>query len=196
MKRAALYLRVSTADQTVENQRRDLTAVAEMRGWKIVQEYADEGVSGAKGREGRPRLDAMMKDAQRRKFDVVMCWAMDRLGRSTIDLIRAAQHFEACGVDLYFDKQQIDSTTPMGKFVFVIFAGIAELERETIRGRVIAGIARAKAQGVRCGRPCVGPEVETEVVRLLAAGEGVRRTATIARCGISVVQRIKGRLAA
>src|SRR5215471_1281207 len=100
-KRAALYLRVSTDKQAVENQRAALTAIAEQRGWHIVTTYTDTGISGAKGRKDRPGLDQMLKDAQRRSFDVVMAWAIDRLGRSLIDLLGTIQTLEACGVDVY-----------------------------------------------------------------------------------------------
>src|SRR5262249_39461919 len=101
-KRAALYVRVSTDAQTVENQIRELRQVASRRGWYVVV-YNDAGISGAKGRNGRPGLDSMLKDASRRKFDIVMAWAIDRLGRSLSDLLDTIQHFEACGVDLYLD---------------------------------------------------------------------------------------------
>src|SRR6185436_14340676 len=102
-KRAAIYVRVSTDKQTVENQLRELRQVAERRGWQVVEVYDDAGISGAKGRQDRPGLDRMLKDASKRRFDVVMAWAIDRLGRSLIGLLGTIQHFEACGVDLYLD---------------------------------------------------------------------------------------------
>src|SRR5262245_57953247 len=119
-KKAALYVRVSTDDQTVENQIQALTQVAERRGWEIVAIYKDEGISGAKGRDKRPGLNNLLNDAQRRKFDVVMAWAIDRIGRSLIDLLTTIQHFETCGVDVYLDQQNIDTTTPAGKLMFQI----------------------------------------------------------------------------
>ena len=120
IKRVAIYIRVSTDKQTIENQLRELRRVAEHRGWRVVQEYRDAGISGAKGREARPGLDEMLKDAQRRRFDVVMAWAIDRLGRSLIDLLGTIQALEACGVDLYLDQQALDTTTPAGKLMFQI----------------------------------------------------------------------------
>ena len=111
-KRAALYVRVSTDHQSVENQMRELRQVAERRGWTVVEVYRDAGISGAKGRDKRPGLDAMLKDASRRKFDVVMAWAIDRLGRSLIDLLGTIEHLQEVGVDLYLDQQHIDTTTP------------------------------------------------------------------------------------
>jgi DNA invertase Pin-like site-specific DNA recombinase len=107
-KRAALYVRVSTDAQTLENQIRELRQVAERRGWDVVEVYRDAGISGAKGRNGRPGLDSLLKDASRRKFDIVMAWAIDRLGRSLSDLLDTIQHLEACGVDLYLTGDRHD----------------------------------------------------------------------------------------
>ena len=103
-KRAALYVRVSTDHQSVDNQLQELGQIAERRGWTVVATYRDAGISGTKGRDRRPGLDAMLKDAGRRKFDIVMAWAIDRLGRSLIDLLRTIQDLEAVGVDLYLDQ--------------------------------------------------------------------------------------------
>ena len=103
MKRAAVYVRVSTDRQTVENQLRELRAIAERRGWEIVATYNDAGITGAKKRDQRPGLDSLLKDAQRRKFDVVMAWAIDRMGRSLVDLLHTIETLQACGVDLYLD---------------------------------------------------------------------------------------------
>src|SRR3954465_13685788 len=152
-KRAAVYVRVSTDAQTVENQIRELRQVAGRRGWHVIDVYSDAGISGAKGRNGRPGLDSMLKDATRRKFDIVMAWSIDRLGRSLIDLLGTIQHLEARGVDLYLDQQAIDTTTPMGKLVFQVTGAFAEFERSMIRQRVKAGLKRAVAQGARLGRP-------------------------------------------
>ena len=112
MKRAALYVRVSTDRQTVENQIAALSKVAQARGWQIVETFNDAGISGAKERKDRPGLDEMLKQAQRGRFDVVMAWAIDRLGRSLVDLLHTIESLKACGVDLYLDQQSIDTTTP------------------------------------------------------------------------------------
>ena len=146
-KRAALYVRVSTDAQTVENQTRELRQVARRRGWDVVQVYSDAGISGAKGRNGRPGLDSMLKDSSRRKFDIVMAW----------DTI---QHLEACGVDLYLDQQAIDTTTPMGKLVFQVTGAFAEFERTMIRQRIKAGLKRAVGQGVKLGRSKIDTATE------------------------------------
>ncbi len=108
-KRVALYLRVSTGEQTTENQRRELEAVAKQRGWQIVAVYEDKGVSGAKGRDKRPQFDAMLKDAVRAQFDVLAAWAVDRLGRSLQDLVATLSDLHGAGVDLFLHRQAIDS---------------------------------------------------------------------------------------
>ena len=105
------------------------------RGWRVVEEYHDAGISGAKGRKDRPGLDKMLQEAQRRRFDVVMAWAIDRLGRSLIDLLGTIQTLDACGVDLYLDQQAIDTTTPAGKLMFQVTGAFAEFERSMIRQR-------------------------------------------------------------
>jgi len=160
-KRAALYVCASTDGQTVENQLQELRQIAERRGWEIVETYSDAGVSGTKpsrkspvvGFAWRPGLDLMLNDAKWRKFDVVMAWSIDRLGRSLIDLLGTIQEFEAADVDLYLDQQSIDTTTPAGKLMFEITGAFSEFERAMIRQRVKVGLKRAVAQGKRLGRP-------------------------------------------
>src|SRR5262249_28600135 len=128
-KRAAIYVRVSTDRQTIENQLAALRQIADRRGWQVVEQYSDAGISGAKGRNGRPGLDQMLKDASKRKFDVIMAWAIDRLGRSLIDLLGTIQTLEACGVDLFLEQQSLDTTTPAGKLMYQVCGAFAELER-------------------------------------------------------------------
>ena len=193
-KRATLYVRVSTDAQTVENQIRELRQVAGPRGWDVVEVYSDAGVSGAKGRNGRPGLDSMLKDASRRKFDIVMAWAIDRLGRSLSDLLDTIQHLEACGVDLYLDQQGIDTSTPMGKLVFQLTGAFAEFERTMIRQRIKAGLKRAVAQGVKLGRPKIDGATERKVRRQLAKGTGILKTAKLLGLGTGTVQRISREL--
>jgi DNA invertase Pin-like site-specific DNA recombinase len=189
-KRAALYVRVSADAQTVENQIRELRQVAGRRGWDVVEVYSDPGISGAKGRNGRPGLDSMLKDASRRKFDIVMAWAIDRVGRSLSDLLDTIQHLEACRVDLYLDQQAIDTTTPMGKLVFQVAGAFAEFERSIIRQRVKAGLKRAVAQGVKLGRPKIDSATERKVRKQLAKGVGILKVAKSLGIGTGTVQRI------
>src|SRR5262245_22097714 len=120
MKRTAIYARVSTGEQTVENQIDRLTAVAEFRAWKIVATFRDEGISGAKGRKDRPGLDAMLRAAKRHSFDVLMVWSLDRLGRSTIELLKTSEALRQAGRDLYLDREQIDTGTDYGQAYFTI----------------------------------------------------------------------------
>jgi DNA invertase Pin-like site-specific DNA recombinase len=190
-KRAALYLRVSTDGRTVDNQRLALEAVCEQRGWQMVQVYADNGISGAKGRNQRPGLDALMKDASRGRFDVVMAWALDRLGRSLLDLLDTLGELEAAGVALVLHEQAIDTTTPAGRMFFQITGAFAEFERAMIRSRVRAGLDRAKARGVRLGRSRTGAKVEAAIRARLAVGEGVKKVAKAVGVGNGTVSRIK-----
>lgn len=191
-KRAALYVRVSTDKQTVQNQIEALTRIAEQRGWKVVETYKDAGISGAKGRKDRPGLDTMLKDAGRARFDVVMTWAIDRLGRSLADLLDTIQTLEASGVDVLIEQQSLDTTTPAGKLMFQVCGAFAEFERSMIRQRVNAGLARARKAGKRLGRPKVSPKTEAAVRASLARGDaGILKIAERHGVGSGTVQRIK-----
>ena len=175
-KRAAIYVRVSTDKQTVENQVTALRQIAERRGWEVVEQYSDAGISGAKGRDGRPGLDQMLKDASRREFDVIMAWSIDRVGRSLIDLLSTIQTLEACGVDLYLDQQSIDTTTPAGKLMFQVCGAFAEFERSMIRQRIHAGLKRAVAQGTQLGRPRTIPRLKSASKRICVAAKAYGRS--------------------
>src|SRR5579862_209972 len=148
--KAAIYARVSTLDQEPENQLQELRRYVEARGW-IVVEYVDRGVSGAKDR--RPALDQLLADAQRRRFDVLVCWRLDRLGRNLKHLITLLDELQALGVAFVSLAEGIDATTPAGKLQMHILGAISEFERGRIRERVLAGLQRARTQGKRLGRP-------------------------------------------
>lgn len=190
-KRAAMYLRVSTDGQTTENQRRVLAEVAERRGWTLTTVYEDAGISGAKGREHRPGFDAMLKDATRRKFDVLMFWSVDRLGRSTAGVATALAELEAAGVVVYADKEAIDATTPHGRAMLQMAAVFAELERGMIQARVVAGLDRARAAGKKLGRPRIAADIEGAIRDRLSEGVGILKTARECGVGTAVVQRIQ-----
>jgi DNA invertase Pin-like site-specific DNA recombinase len=160
-----------------------------------VQVCSDNGVSGAKGRAQRPDLDAMLKDASRGRFDVVLAWALDRLGRSLIDLLDTLNELEAAGAALVLHRQAIDTTTPAGRMFFQVTGAFAEFERAMIRSRVRAGLDRARARGVRLGRPKTGAKVEAAVRAHLAAGTGIKKTAKAVGVGNSTVSRIKAAMA-
>jgi DNA invertase Pin-like site-specific DNA recombinase len=148
--RAALYARVSTLDQEPENQLRELRTYAALRGWQA-KEYVDHGVSGAK--EFRPSLDALLKDARRRRFDVLVVWRLDRLGRNLRHLVLFLDELQALGVAFVTLGEGFDTSTPAGRLQLHILSAMAEFERARIAERVKAGLARAKAQGRRLGRP-------------------------------------------
>jgi DNA invertase Pin-like site-specific DNA recombinase len=177
MKRAVLYLRVSTIEQTTANQERELRAVAERTGWEIVKVYKDHGISGAKGRDKRPAFNALCRDATKRQFDIVMAWSVDRLGRSLQDLVGFLSELHALKVDLFLHQQGLDTTTPAGKAMFQMLAVFAEFERSIIQERVRSGIKRVRSEGKRWGRPPIAPELEERIRKALNAPgrtEGVR----------------------
>ena len=158
--RAAIYLRVSRDDQTTENQRLVLARVAGHRGWLIVQTYEDQGISGAKGRDQRPAFDAMLKDAVRRRYNILMVWSIDRLGRSVLHVANALAELDAAGIRLYCDQQGINSSTPMGRAMIQMASVFGEQERSMLRARVLAGLDRVRQQGKKFGRPRLPPKVE------------------------------------
>jgi DNA invertase Pin-like site-specific DNA recombinase len=192
--RAALYARVSTDRQSTENQLRELRQAAERLGWEVVEEFVDRGISGAKGRKDRPKLDALLKGVARKDFDVVASWSVDRLGRSLIDLVTMLQELHSTGVDLYLHQQGINTTTPAGKALFGMMGVFAEFERGMIQERVRAGMARAKVKGTKSGnpigRPAVSSLIEDRIRELRADGLGMLKIAKQADCGVSVVQRV------
>ena len=189
-KRVALYLRVSTGEQTTENQRRELEQVARRSGWQVVEVYEDKGISGANGREKRPGLDKLLRDATARKFDLLAAWSVDRLGRSLQHLVALLVELQALRVGLYLHRQQLDTTTPSGKALFGMLAVFAEFEREMIVERIAAGIARAMAKGVRFGRPALSPATIKKVLALRREGHSMRIVAEKANISIGTVHKI------
>lgn len=189
--KVAFYFRVSTSDQTTENQRRDLLAVAERAGWTIVDIYEDAGVSGAKGRNKRPAFDRLLKDASRRRFGLVAAWSVDRLGRNLQDLLHFLEEIHSYGIDLYLHQQGLDTTTPAGRAMFGMLGVFAEFERSMIQERVKAGLARAKAKGKVLGRPKIDASQEAAILATLKEGAGILKTAKQHGVGTSVVQRLK-----
>jgi DNA invertase Pin-like site-specific DNA recombinase len=151
MKRAALYLRVSTIDQHPETQRYDLLQLVEQRGFQIVEEYVDHGVSGARAK--RPALDRMLADAARGRFDVIVVWAADRLARSVKHFLELLDEFQRLGIEFLSMREALDTAGPLGRALIIIVGAISELERSLIRERVRAGMRRARLEGQRLGRP-------------------------------------------
>ena len=181
--RAAIYARVSTANngQNPEMQLGELREHCQRRGWQIVGEYVDAGVSGAK--ERRPQLDRLMADCRRRRVDVVLVYRYDRFARSLRQLVNALEEFRSLGVEFISLHEGVDTSTPNGRLVFGIFASIAEFERELIRDRVKSGIAAARSRGKRLGRP----RVIVDAARIAVLRASGRSWPQIAReLGVSV----------
>jgi len=192
--RVALYARVSTDKQSTENQLQELRGAAKRLGWVVAAEFVDSGISGAKGRAERPKLDALLKGVARKEFDVVAAWSVDRLGRSLIDLVNMLQELHSTGVDLYLHQQGINTTTPAGRAIFGMMGVFAEFERALIQERIRAGLARAKKSGTKSGlaigRPKISDEIESRIRELRAQGMGMLKIAAQIPCGVSVVQRV------
>jgi DNA invertase Pin-like site-specific DNA recombinase len=194
-KRVALYLRVSTSEQTTRNQRRELHAVAERHNWHVVTTFEDAGISGAEGRDKRPGFDRLMMAVARREIDMVAAWSVDRLGRSLTDLLGFLTDLHAKGVDLFLHQQGLDTSTPSGRALFQMLGVFAEFERAMIRERVMAGLSRARAEGKQLGRRSVEQSNAKKVKAALALRSkeiGIRRIAREVGLGVGTVIRLIG----
>jgi DNA invertase Pin-like site-specific DNA recombinase len=194
-RRVALYLRVSTSEQTTNNQRHELEGVAERHGWHVVSIFEDAGISGAKGREHRPGLDALMKAVARREIDMVAAWSVDRLGRSLTGLLELLTELHAKRVDLYLHQQGLDTSTPSGRAMFQMMGVFAEFERAMIRERVLAGLARARQEGTRLGRKFTedsedGKRKIKAALAMREKGIGYRKIARQVGLGVGTVIRL------
>jgi DNA invertase Pin-like site-specific DNA recombinase len=190
-KRVGIYLRVSTVDQTVENQRQDLLRVAAQRGWEIVEEFIDHGISGAKGRDKRPSFDRLAKAAAYGKLDMVAAWSIDRLGRSLSHISVFIDELRQQKVGLYLHQQNVDSSTASGEAMLGMCSVFAQFERAIIVERINAGLSRARSQGKHLGRPTsVTSKTEQKIRDLRAEGLGMRKIAKQLGCGTSTVQRV------
>lgn len=198
MKRAALYVRVSTSDrgQTVENQLQPLQEAAGRLGWTIVAIHRDEGISGSKGRQQRPGLDALLKGVTRRECDLVAAWSVCRLGRSLPDLVGLLGELQARDVDLYLHQQALDTSTPSGRMLFGMLGVFSEFERAMIRDRVLAGLHRARSSGKRLGRPPTTPYQVGRIRASLDEGRGIRATARLLKVSAAKVSEVRRSMAA
>ena len=188
--RVAVYARVSTNEQSssrqespdTEPQLLDLRAYAEARGWKLYQEYIDEGISGTK--DSRPALNQLMNDARKRRFDSVLVWRFDRFARSAKHLVLALEEFKNLGIDFVSYQENVDTSSPLGAAIFTIISAVAQLERDIIAERVKAGLRRARSRGKRLGRPEVQLDAQKArsmrseglSLRAIAKGLGVSHT--------------------
>lgn len=195
VKKVAIYARVSKDGQDEENQLRELKAVVEQRRWSLCEVFIDSAISGAKDRTGRPAFDALHRAATRGQVDIVMSWSVDRLGRSLKDLVLFLAELHALGVGLYLHEQALDTTTPVGKAMFGMCGVYAEFELSMMRARIRSGLARARSEGKRLGRPQVAPDIERQIVeRLIQRGTdskpGLMSIAREFNVGTGTVQRI------
>lgn len=186
--RAAVYARVSTANngQDPQMQLREIAEYCSHRGWKVISEYVDVGISGTK--EKRPELDRLLADAHRRRFDAIVVWKFDRFARSVSHLLRALETFQALGIEFVSLTEGVDTSTPTGKMVFTVLGAVAELERSLICERVRAGLRNAKAKGKRLGRPSKNLDAKT-ILALKAKGLSLRAIAKQLGVGVGTVYR-------
>jgi DNA invertase Pin-like site-specific DNA recombinase len=195
MKRIAIYARVSTDKQQTSNQVLVLKEIAERSGYNIIQIYEDKGISGSKGREDRPALNQMMKDATHRKFDMVMCWSIDRLGRSISHLIEIMNELNGLKIDMFFSQQSIDTTQSSGRMLFSIMGAIGEFEKSLITERVLAGLDRARKNGTKLGRPSnMTDGLKSAILILKDKGLGVRETCRKLGIGCATYYKVVGKL--
>ncbi len=186
-KRVAIYARVSTHDQTADNQILDLVNFCNMRGWTVQQTFKDEGVSGAK--DDRPKLNEMMDLIRRRKFDAMLVWALDRFARSMKHLVLTLDELRELKVDFISFKQNIDTSTSQGRLMFHVIAGMAEFEREMIRDRVMSGLRRARSQGKQLGRPGLSDSKVLEILSFRGKAS-IRQIAALVGVSKTVVQKV------
>ena len=166
----AIYARVSTRTQDLDNQLYELDEVAKRAGWEITERFIDYGISGSKGRDEREGFDNLLKAVTQRRVSRVMVWSVDRLGRSLKDLVMTMEEMKNAGAEFYLHKQGIDTSTSTGRMMFSFFGIMAEFEREMIRERVLSGLAKAKRKGTRLGRPSPAPIVNKKISELRAKG--------------------------
>ena len=187
MKKVAIYVRVSTDSQTVQNQLQELQEVAGRQGWVVAATFTDEGISGARGRDKRPGYDALLRGVARRDFQMIAAWSVDRLGRSLPHLIGFLSEIEAKGVDLYLHQQGLDTSTSAGRALFGMLSVFAEFERSMIRERIMAGLKRTTKKS---GRKPMAEDRVTAIRRSLEGGLGIRATARRHRASPMTVTKI------
>ena len=191
--RVALYARLSTDGKTPEIQLQELQKIADQKGWRVVREFVDQGISLSKGKDKRPKFDEMSEGVKEGDFDLIMTWSVDRLGRSLRHLITFLDQLHLRNVDLFLHKQGINTTTPAGKILFQMLDVFAEFERSMIQERVNTGLIRARAEGKQLGRPRVPAIVENKIRELRSTGKGIRGIANELRVGVSTVMRVLGK---
>ena len=178
-KRVVIYARVSTLDQTVDNQLIELRDHCSKMGWEIVKEYVDEGLSGTLSREKRPSFNEMIKDGYRKKFELVVCWDISRLGRSMKELIMFLSDMKDRDIGICSVRQGFDTSTTMGEMMFQFVGILSSWEREMIRERTLAGLDRAKKEGKTLGRRKVtNDRITAQIIELRSAKKSIRAIAS------------------
>ena len=196
MNRAVIYSRVSTNEQTVENQLRVLREVAEKRGLEVVREISDEGISGAKGRDERQGFDELIKGSVKNEWDIILVWDVSRLGRSLKHLVSFLEDIQSAQCDMYIHQSGIDTSTASGKMMFGMLSVFSEFERSMIRERVIAGQQRAVANGVKLGRKTnVNDGIITAVYHMRQNNVPIKRIAKDLQIGVGTVYKILDKVA-
>jgi DNA invertase Pin-like site-specific DNA recombinase len=189
--KVALYARVSTSNQNTSNQLLEVREAIKRNGWTLAHELVDHGISGAKNKSERPAFAQLHRLIARREVDIVAVWSIDRLGRSIQDLVQLMGELEAKRIHLYSHKQAIDTSTPAGRMTFAIFASIAEFERELIKERINAGIARARSEGKKLGRPSNMNDNTRIAVKLLREkGSSIHSIAKKLSIGVGTTRKI------
>lgn len=195
-RKAVIYSRVSTNEQTVENQLKVLREVAEKRGLEVVREISDEGISGAKGRDERPGFDELIKGSVKNEWDIILVWDVTRLGRSLKHLVSFLEDVQSAKCDLYIHQSGIDTSTASGKMMFGMLSVFSEFERSMIRERVIAGQQRAVANGVKLGRKTnVNDGIITAVYHMRQNNVSIKRIAKDLQIGVGTVYKILDKVA-
>ena len=189
--RCVIYTRVSTDNQTTDNQLIELKRVAELKGYTIVDTFTDEGISGSKGREIRTGFDNLIKGAVKKDFDTILVWSVDRLGRSLQDLVSFLNEIHSVGCELYIHQSGIDTSTPTGKMMFQFIGIFSEFELGMIKERVISGQQRAKSQGKHIGRPTnLNEGISHSIKYMKEQGVGIRKIAKDLGVGVRTVYKV------
>ena len=179
VRKVAIYSRVSTLDQTIDNQLLELRDHCSKMGWEIVKEYADEGLSGTLSRDKRPALNSLIKDAYRKKFDSVVCWDISRIGRSMKELVLFLSDMKDRDIGICSVRQGFDTSTSMGEIMFQFVGILSSWEREMIRERTLAGLDRARSEGKTLGRKkVITDEITSKIVKLRSIGRSIRDIAS------------------
>ena len=179
VRKVAIYSRVSTLDQTIDNQLLELRDHCSKMGWEIVKEYADEGLSGTLSRDKRPALNSLIKDAYRKKFDSVVCWDISRIGRSMKELVLFLSDMKDRNIGICSVRQGFDTSTSMGEIMFQFVGILSSWEREMIRERTLAGLDRARSEGKTLGRKkVITDEITSKIVNLRSIGRSIRDIAS------------------